>query len=289
MNRAISVWHGQFGRATVYEMDRPMIMHAHREGHLIFYVGGAAGWLAMPNGRYPIAPGFAVAVSPWEPHCYIPDEAQRAGVMLILYIDPGWFARMRENARSNLLRAGSAAASMLAPYFGRVPITVTPAIRAAVRHAEGIVLDGSVANSFDTTLYHLTELCFDQSWQSIGPVRPRPFGESHVDFRVRKSIRLLSEQVGGDIMFDAVARDAGLSRPHFYKLFREQIGVTPNIYLNTLRMERAIEFLTGSDRSITDIGFDLGFSSQSVFTRFFMANVGMAPTDYRRATKILHG
>ena len=50
-----------------------------------------------------------------------------------------------------------------------------------------------------------------------------------------------------------------------------------------------IEFLTGSDRSITDIGFDLGFSSQSVFTRFFMANVGMAPTDYRRATKILHG
>jgi AraC-like DNA-binding protein len=91
------------------------------------------------------------------------------------------------------------------------------------------------------------------------------------------------------VALDKIARDAGLSRPHFYKLFRQQVGITPNIYLNTLRMERAIEFLTGSDRSITDIGFDLGFSSQSVFTRFFMANVGMAPTDYRRATKILHG
>ncbi|NWG24345.1 MAG: helix-turn-helix transcriptional regulator [Pseudorhodoplanes sp.] len=277
MNRAISVWHGRFGRATIYEMDRPMIMHAHREGHLIFYVGGAPGWLAMPNGRYPIAPGFAVAVSPWEQHCFIPeDNALRASVMLILYINQDWFAQMGRGLHKAL-------------YFGRVPITVTPEIRAAVRHAEGIVLDGPAASSFDATLYHLTDLCFDQSWQSIGPVRPRAPGLQHIDFRVRKSLRLLSEQIGGDITLDAVARDAGLSRPHFYKLFRQQIGVTPNIYLNTLRMEKAVELLTGSDRSVTDIGFDLGFSSQSVFTRFFMANVGMAPTDYRRATKILHG
>jgi AraC-like DNA-binding protein len=38
---------------------------------------------------------------------------------------------------------------------------------------------------------------------------------------------------------------------------------------------------------VTDIGFDLGFSSQSVFTRVFAANVGMAPTDYRRAAQVL--
>lgn len=276
MNRAISVWHGQFGRATIYEMDRPMIMHAHREGHLIFYAGGAPGWLAMPNGRYPIAPGFAVAVSPWEPHCFVPSETTKPSILLILYINNGWFAQMGRNAHSAL-------------YFGRVPITVTPELRAAVHHAEGIVLDGPTASAFDTTLYHLTDLCYDQSWQSIGPVRPRQLVEPHIDFRVRKSIRLLSEQVGGDIVLDAVARDAGLSRPHFYKLFRQQVGVTPNIFLNTLRMEKAIEHLTATDRSVTDIGFDLGFSSQSVFTRFFMANVGMAPTDYRRAAKIVHG
>lgn len=277
MNRAISVWHGRFGRATIYEMDRPMIMHAHREGHLIYYLSGAPAWLAMPNGRYPIAPGFAVAVSPWEQHCFVPDDhALRTSVMLILYINQDWFAQMGRGVNRAL-------------YFGRVPITVTPDIRAAVQRAEAIVLDGPSASTFDTTLYHLTDLSFDQTWQSIGPVRPRVIGDQHVDFRVRKSIRILSEQVGGDIALDEVARDAGLSRPHFYKLFRQQVGVTPNIYLNTLRMEKAVELLTQSERSVTDVGFDLGFSSQSVFTRFFMANVGMAPTDYRRATKILHG
>jgi len=86
---------------------------------------------------------------------------------------------------------------------------------------------------------------------------------------------------------DAVARGAGLSRPHFYKLFRTQTGLTPNLYVNTLRMEQAIDRLVGSEISVADIGYDLGFSSQSGFTRFFAANVGMAPTQYRRVAHVL--
>ena len=44
---------------------------------------------------------------------------------------------------------------------------------------------------------------------------------------------------------------------------------------------------SGSYHDLLDhrIGFDLGFSSQSSFTRFFASNVGMAPTDYRRVAK----
>ena len=99
----------------------------------------------------------------------------------------------------------------------------------------------------------------------------------------------MSEQLGSEIALDEVARGAGLSRPHFYKLFRRQIGVTPNIYLNTLRMERAVQRLGQTDQSITEIGDELGFSCQSVFTRFFSSHVGMAPTDYRRAVQVLNG
>jgi AraC-like DNA-binding protein len=53
-------------------------------------------------------------------------------------------------------------------------------------------------------------------------------------------------------------------------------------------MEKAIELLTESERSVTDIGFDLGFSCQSGFTRFFTSNVGLAPSDYRRVAHRLH-
>ena len=52
-------------------------------------------------------------------------------------------------------------------------------------------------------------------------------------------------------------------------------------------MEKALDTVVASEASMADIAFDLGFSSQSAFTRFFAANVGMAPTDYRRAAKVL--
>ena len=106
------------------------------------------------------------------------------------------------------------------------------------------------------------------------------------DFRVRNSIRLMQQRLHHEVALDKIARDAGLSRPHFYKLFRQQVGITPNIYLNTLRMEAAIARLTTSFDHVTDIGLDLGFSSQASFTRFFIANVGIAPSDYRRVVRI---
>ncbi len=99
---------------------------------------------------------------------------------------------------------------------------------------------------------------------------------------MRNSVKLMQHRVSERIVLDEIAKDSGLSRPHFYKLFRQQVGITPNIYLNTLRMESALQRLTTSHDAVTDIGLDLGFSSQASFTRFFIANAGIAPSDYRR-------
>ncbi len=49
MSTAISVYHGAFGRAALYHLDRPLTMHAHREGHLVFYVDASTAVLTV-NG-----------------------------------------------------------------------------------------------------------------------------------------------------------------------------------------------------------------------------------------------
>jgi AraC-like DNA-binding protein len=54
-----------------------------------------------------------------------------------------------------------------------------------------------------------------------------------------------------------------------------------------MRIERALDRLMGSQASVTDIGFELGFSSQSHFTHFFSANVGIAPTQYRTIARVV--
>src|SRR6185437_5501813 len=136
-------------------------------------------------------------------------------------------------------------------------------------------------------LRSLIEACYEETWRQMNPGGGTCLQGQLIDFRVRKSMRLMEESLGADIELDAVARGAGLSRPHFYKLFRTQTGLTPNLYVNTLLMEHAIESLVGSETPVADIGYDLGFTSQSGFTRFFAANVGMAPTQYRRVAHVL--
>ena len=274
MSRAIAVFHGGFGRATIYQINRPFNVHAHREGHLIFHVGGSDGSIDVADRTCPLTTASFVAVSPWAPHNFVPLDLDAGALFFVLYVNPEWFAP-------------GGAGDPLRLRFGRPLNYRTAALDRQIRRTAAMVYAAHSLSALDHELRALIEACFDETWRRAPDPAGRLFFEGVTDFRVRKSIRLIQQGLGADIELDHVAREAGLSRPHFYKLFRTQTGVTPNLYLNTLLMERAIDTLVGGEKPVADIGFDLGFSSQSGFTRFFAANVGMAPTDYRRAAQVL--
>lgn len=274
MSTALAVHHGMFGRVALYNLDRSLTLHAHREGHLIFHVHGPAASIRVDEKPYPLSSGQAIAISPWQPHNYMSLDANAPSLFLTLYIKPFWFLEASRQANASLR-------------FGRNPIEVTAAIARLVTQVSAGMLDDADDSFVAGYLYELTQACFDQSWQWIddGASRDR-FATPIRDFRVRNSVKLMKRSVSERIALDSIARDSGLSRPHFYKLFRQQVGITPNIYLNTLRMECAIDRLTTSPDAVTDIGLDLGFSSQASFSRFFIANVGIAPSDYRRVAHL---
>jgi len=272
MSRAIAVFHGRFGRATIYQLNRPFNFHAHREGHLIFHLAGDKGALQVAETLCRSTSATVVAVSPWEPHNFIPQDLDAGAIFFILYVNSEWFAPGGDSVR---LR------------FGRQEIPRTPALDAQIRRAAALVYAGESLGELDRELRSLIDACYEETWREAQAAADRRQPARVTDFRVRKSMRLMQESLGADIELDQVARGAGLSRPHFYKLFRTQTGLTPNLYVNTLLMEQAIEKLVRSEAAVAEIGFDLGFSSQSGFTRFFAANVGMAPTDYRRAAHVL--
>lgn len=277
MSNALAVYHGRFGRVSIYRLNKPLATHAHREGHLLFLLGGADNSsVDVSHVRYPLSRDFGVAVNAWQPHNFIPGDLINGCYYLILYINPSWFLELGRDGR-NALR------------FGRSSIEVNNHIARLVHLVSSVLLEHDHNDLFDGYLFELVRACFDQSWQWFeGDADMRNDWTTVRDFRIRKSIRLMKERISNELALDNIARDSGLSRPHFYKLFRENIGITPNIYLNTLRMETSIDRLTMSAEPITSIGLDLGFSSQASFTRFFTSNVGIPPTDYRRATT-LHG
>ena len=272
MSRAVAVCHGPFGRASIYDLDRPLVVHAHREAHLILYLDGARAQVCV-NGRPIRVDSFmGVAVNPWEPHNFRPERLGSRGIFLTLYLKPEWLA-----AQTGILPGARA--------FPSPELVITREIAAWRDKAVEILISPH------------RELCLAPVLMALAQAASEPIGpelasslmhlspETAIDPRVQRACRLLQENPSYEGALAHVARRSGLSRAHFFKLFREQVGVTPTIFANTVRLDAAIERIALSREPVTQISESLGFSCQSVFTRFFTAHNGMAPSDYRRALR----
>jgi transcriptional regulator GlxA family with amidase domain len=79
-----------------------------------------------------------------------------------------------------------------------------------------------------------------------------------------------------------LARVALVSESHFIRTFRATFGETPNRYLQRRRVERAMYLLRSTERPVTDICLDVGFTSLGTFSRVFTGIVGEPPSVHRR-------
>jgi len=82
-----------------------------------------------------------------------------------------------------------------------------------------------------------------------------------------------------------VARTVGMSPFQFIRAFRAVFGETPYQVRTRARLDAARRLLALSDRSVTDVCFDVGFSSLGSFSDLFARRVGASPTAYRRRVR----
>lgn len=84
-----------------------------------------------------------------------------------------------------------------------------------------------------------------------------------------------------------LAREAGLSTPHFISQFGALFGETPLQCRTRARLERAREMLLATDEPAIQIGLALGFSNAGSFSRLFSRHFGMPPRAYRRTARLV--
>lgn len=82
-----------------------------------------------------------------------------------------------------------------------------------------------------------------------------------------------------------LARIAHVSEAHFIRTFAATFGETPHRYLQRRRVERAMFLLRETDRSVTEICMDVGFTSLGTFSRTFRDIVGRSPSEHRRGRR----
>jgi AraC-like DNA-binding protein len=99
---------------------------------------------------------------------------------------------------------------------------------------------------------------------------------------VEQVVRWMHEHLDEELSMEEMAVRAGSSPFHFLRTFRRFTGVTPALFLSALRLEEAKRLLLTTERSVTDICFDVGYNSLGTFTTRFTQLVGLSPARLRR-------
>ena len=99
---------------------------------------------------------------------------------------------------------------------------------------------------------------------------------------VEKALAYIHGSFSYDISFAWLIHQLGISRAHFYRMFKARTGHSPQQYLVRYRIEKAQKLLYRSTLNITEIAYSCGFSDPSHFARIFKAYVKLSPRAFQR-------
>lgn len=262
---------GRYGRVAILELGGDIVEHAHPQGHGLIKIGGPDRTIIVAGREYVLRDDTVILLKPWVLHAGAASDAQASTRVLAVHIDLPRFAAHHRLARSS---AGTAAR-----YGACQPIRGD--LREAALRLERHLTCGDATPDEADELFHLLFATY-----GIADLADVAVEAGRVDYRIRRVVARIraDPMLARDVA--ACTRIAGLSRPHFFQLFRQSTGVSPRVFGNSLRLEAALERLSSSSAPIHAIAEALGFSAPSHFTRFFLHHLGSTPTAYRHG---VHG
>jgi len=121
--------------------------------------------------------------------------------------------------------------------------------------------------------------------QAGSPVTSQPVTGGLSPTVLRRAIERLRSDGDADVSLAALASDAGLSRCHFCRAFKESTGLSPHGWRRQYQLQQAMNMLRATDDSIESISVELGYSSQTAFAAAFRKLTGETPSNWRRCSR----
>lgn len=141
-----------------------------------------------------------------------------------------------------------------------------------------------IANHSNEHPFHLIGhlyLFLDALTRSVARIRLESKGKMS-DYYITEAINYIEQNFQYDISIGDVAKNCGIDRSYFGKIFHKYVGKTPQEFLISYRMMKATELLKLTDLSIADIGNAVGYSNQLHFSRAFKNTYGISPRNWRK-------
>ncbi|MEY2953950.1 MAG: hypothetical protein RLZZ401_2037 [Pseudomonadota bacterium] len=273
LDEAYALHEGAYGRTVVLELRDDLVAHAHAEASIVFWLGGGRSDARVVGKVFEYRHNMALGINAYESHdARLLDDTGPA-IFLCFYISKPWLDQRRAIGGR--------------PFFFPNPqVPISPALRQACWQVLDIVVSPyhERRELIDDEVEKLISAAIDAS---LAPMQSQGLSGATapvIDHRLRDAIAYMRQHVGDPIVVDDVAGRVGLSRAHFFALFRDQLNTTPQVFWSAVKVEEAIRRLVRKSEPLTSMALDLGFSTPGNFSRFFREHMGVTPSPYRKVS-----
>ncbi len=119
----------------------------------------------------------------------------------------------------------------------------------------------------------------------VAPEKPAPTVAAGTDIDndfYARFVELVNQEMGNaDLNIDSLAAKMNLGRSQFYRKIKSLTNYSPVELLRKMRLARARDLLSTTDRSISEIAYEVGFSAPAYFTRVFRETFDESPSELR--------
>jgi len=261
---------GPYGRVVVLELRDDLVAHAHAETQFAFWLGGGRSAANLATDVVIYSENVALGTNAYESHDARLLDKEHPAVFLVLYIAKEWLDKRR-------------AASGQSFFFSTPHIPISPRVRQGCWRVLDAVMSPHTAGAehLETEIESLISAAIEATEAPVNASRPLTSLPT-LDHRLRAAIAYMRAHVAEPISVEDVAGRVGLSRAHFFTLFRDQLNTTPQVFWSAVRVEEVVRRLMFRDEPITSVALELGFSSPGNFSRFFKEHMGVSPSTFRR-------
>lgn len=103
-----------------------------------------------------------------------------------------------------------------------------------------------------------------------------------ISAHVQKAVAYIADHYRLPLTVRGIAEHCYITEEHLAYLFRRQLGITPSAYLTDLRLDHAVLLLENTQKTLTQIAEETGFSALRSFSTAFRRRFGVSPGEYRR-------
>jgi AraC-like DNA-binding protein len=232
--------------------------------HILIHCVRGEGWLEMNGRRWTAGPDTVVCIPAEVPHTYGANEYNPWSIY--------WLHLAGANVPGLFRFLG---------IDGHNPLLYVPHGNEVLGAFEGVWAANNVVHTWENLVQGSLRASYYASLLQNLQRAPDPRNRARED-AIRQSLVFMQENLGAESSLVQLAELAGMSVTRYAVNFRKLTGCSPIEYFNRLKIQKACELLRFSQKSVAEIGEELGFADQYYFSHAFKKVTGLSPANFRR-------